>query len=114
MQPGETKSFNGAFGAWRIFRRPILPFSAEGPPPPPHFWELFPNATLTTYIAAETLTLWYAMYGMPDTLQFDEGTPFRNEMLKHLSVRLKVELSFSSVYSPWLNGTVKRLTKDIR
>ncbi|GMF41585.1 unnamed protein product [Phytophthora fragariaefolia] len=78
-----------------------------------HFCELFPCATPTAYIAAEALTLWYARYGMPDTLQFDQGTHFRNEMLKNLSARLKIELSFSPVYSPWLNGTVERLNKDV-
>ncbi|POM76483.1 Hypothetical protein PHPALM_6268 [Phytophthora palmivora] len=31
-------------------------------------------------------------------------------MMKHLYARLKVELSFTPAYSPWLNGSVERLT----
>ncbi|OWZ22770.1 hypothetical protein PHMEG_0002467 [Phytophthora megakarya] len=52
-------------------------------------------------------------FGMPDMgLRSDQGTHFRNEMMKHLAARLKMELSFSPVYSPWLNRTVARLNKD--
>ncbi|GMF52093.1 unnamed protein product [Phytophthora fragariaefolia] len=34
-------------------------------------------------------------------------------MVKHLAARLKMELHFTPVYSPWLNGTVERLNKDV-
>ncbi|KAG6612015.1 RNA-dependent DNA polymerase [Phytophthora cinnamomi] len=78
-----------------------------------HFCELFPCATPTAYVAAESLTLWYARYGLPQTLKSDQGTHFRNEMVKHLAARLKMELHFTPVYSPWLNGTIERLNKDV-
>ncbi|RAW34202.1 hypothetical protein PC110_g9486 [Phytophthora cactorum] len=52
-----------------------------------HFCELFACATPTAYVAAEALTRWYA--------------------------RLKEELNFTPVFSPWLNGTVERLNKDV-
>ncbi|OWZ17016.1 Retrotransposon protein [Phytophthora megakarya] len=50
-----------------------------------HFCELFPCTTPTAYVAAEALTLWYARDGMPKTLRSDQGTHFRNEMMKHLA-----------------------------
>ncbi|OWZ16425.1 RNA-dependent DNA polymerase [Phytophthora megakarya] len=78
-----------------------------------HFYELFPCAMPTAYIATEALTLWYARYGMPKPLLSDQGTHFRNETMNHLAARLKVQLTFTPVYSPWINGTVERLNKDV-
>ncbi|OWZ06455.1 Retrotransposon protein [Phytophthora megakarya] len=65
-----------------------------------HFCELFPCATPTAYITAEALTLWYARYEMPKTLLSDQGTHFRNETMNHVAARLKVQFTFTPVYSP--------------
>ncbi|OWY97132.1 hypothetical protein PHMEG_00032417 [Phytophthora megakarya] len=65
------------------------------------------------YIAAESLSLWCARYGTPKMLRSDQGSHFKNEVVKDLASRLKVELDFTPVYSPWLNGTVERLNKDV-
>ncbi|KAG3090539.1 hypothetical protein PI125_g17673 [Phytophthora idaei] len=78
-----------------------------------HFRELFPCASPTAYIAVEALTMWCSRYGMPSTLLSDQGSHCRNEMVKNVTARLKVELNFTPVYSPWLNGTVERLNKDV-
>ncbi|GMF52155.1 unnamed protein product [Phytophthora fragariaefolia] len=94
----------------RQIPRPISPRGKNGLS---HFCELFPCATPTAFVAAEALTMWYARYGMPATLLSDQGTHFRNETMKHLAARLKVELSFTPGFSPWLNGTVERLNKDV-
>ncbi|KAG3060766.1 hypothetical protein PI124_g22732 [Phytophthora idaei] len=50
---------------------------------------------------------------MPETLLSDQGAHFRNEMMKHLAARLKMELHFTPAYSPRLNGTVERLNRDV-
>ncbi|KAJ8571240.1 hypothetical protein ON010_g5596 [Phytophthora cinnamomi] len=42
-----------------------------------------------------------------------KGSHFRDEVVQHLSARLKAEQNLTPVYSPWLNGTVERLNKDI-
>ncbi|OWZ12007.1 hypothetical protein PHMEG_00014894 [Phytophthora megakarya] len=63
--------------------------------------------------AAEALTFWCARYGVPDILVSDQGSHFRNEKVKHLCARMKIQQEFSPVYSPWLNGTVERLNKDV-
>ncbi|POM62696.1 hypothetical protein PHPALM_28113 [Phytophthora palmivora] len=54
-----------------------------------HFCGSFPCATPTSYIATEAL------------------------MVKHLAARFELELDFTPVYSPWLNGTVERLNKGM-
>ncbi|OWY97272.1 hypothetical protein PHMEG_00032249 [Phytophthora megakarya] len=66
---------------------------------------------LTHY--SEALSMWCARYGIPEMLVSDQGAHFRNEVVKHLRAQLKVEQVFSPVYTPWLNGTVERLNKDV-
>ncbi|GMF38278.1 unnamed protein product [Phytophthora fragariaefolia] len=78
-----------------------------------HFCELFPCASPTAFVAAESLLEWYKRFGCPDLLMSDQGTHFRNHTIELLCSRLKIEPQFSPVYSPWLNGTVERLNKDI-
>ncbi|POM74029.1 Hypothetical protein PHPALM_9063 [Phytophthora palmivora] len=78
-----------------------------------HYYELFPCATPTAYVAAEVLMMWDARFGTSKTLMSDQGSHFRNEMINQLAARLKIEPKFSPVYSPWLNGTVERLNRDV-
>ncbi|KAE9047559.1 hypothetical protein PR003_g1022 [Phytophthora rubi] len=78
-----------------------------------HFCELFPCASPTAFVAAESLLEWYKRFGRPEFLMSDQGTHFRNHTIELLCSRLKIEAEFSSTYSPWLNGTAERLTKDI-
>lgn len=78
-----------------------------------HFCELFPCSTPTAYVAAEALVSWYKRYGCPSRLLSDQGVHFRNQTVDQLCARLKMERSFSPVYSPWLNGTVERVNRDL-
>ncbi|POM71797.1 Hypothetical protein PHPALM_11581, partial [Phytophthora palmivora] len=78
-----------------------------------HFCELFPCVTPTAFVAAEALSFWCARYGVPEMLVSDQGSHFRNETIKHLCARMKIQQEFSPVYSPWLNGTVERLNMDV-
>ncbi|KAG2946424.1 hypothetical protein PC110_g21117 [Phytophthora cactorum] len=78
-----------------------------------HFCELFPCSTPTAYVASEALLMWHARYGTPKMLLSDQGSHFRNETMAHLATRLKIELRFTPVYSPWLNSTVERLNRDV-
>ncbi|POM61981.1 hypothetical protein PHPALM_28920, partial [Phytophthora palmivora] len=78
-----------------------------------HYCELFPCASPTAFVAAESVLEWYKRFGCPEFLMSDQGTHFRNHTIELLCSRLKIELRFSPVYSPWLNGTVERLNKDI-
>lgn len=52
-------------------------------------------------------------YGCPETLISDQGSHFRNETAATLCARLKVHQCFTPVYSPWVNGTLKGLNRDI-
>ncbi|OWZ19919.1 hypothetical protein PHMEG_0005744 [Phytophthora megakarya] len=59
-------------------------------------------------VAKDELTHYF-----PDMLISDQGTHFKNEAVEHPSARMKVDQVFSPVYSPWINGTIERLNKDI-
>ncbi|RAW21597.1 hypothetical protein PC110_g21961 [Phytophthora cactorum] len=78
-----------------------------------HYCELFPYQSPTAFVAVESLLEWYKRFGCPETLMSDQGTHFRKHMVGLLCSRLKIEQNFSPVYSPWLNGTVERLNKDV-
>ncbi|KAE9347273.1 hypothetical protein PF008_g7885 [Phytophthora fragariae] len=56
---------------------------------------------------------WYKRFGSPETRQSDCGTHFRNSVLNLLSSRLKSKQDFTPPYSPWVNGTVERVNRDV-
>ncbi|OWZ03927.1 hypothetical protein PHMEG_00024262 [Phytophthora megakarya] len=56
---------------------------------------------------------WYKRFGSPETWQSDCGTHFRNSVLELLSSRLKSKQNFTPPYSPWVNGTVERVNRDV-
>ncbi|GMF22480.1 unnamed protein product [Phytophthora fragariaefolia] len=74
-----------------------------------HYCELFPCSVPTSFVAAEALSMWCSLWNSRD----DQGAHICNEVGKHLRARLKVDKVFSPVYTPWLNGTVGRLNKDV-
>ncbi|OWZ07274.1 LOW QUALITY PROTEIN: hypothetical protein PHMEG_00020357 [Phytophthora megakarya] len=43
----------------------------------------------------------------------DQGTHFKKETVEHLSARMNVEQVFTPVHSPWINGTIERLNKEV-
>ncbi|GMF30980.1 unnamed protein product [Phytophthora fragariaefolia] len=78
-----------------------------------HYSELFPSASPSAWNAADGMVSWYMRYGKPEVLVSDQRSHFRNEMVKMLCSKLKVEQAFTPVYSPWVNGTIERVSKDI-
>ncbi|KAJ8564187.1 hypothetical protein ON010_g7157 [Phytophthora cinnamomi] len=78
-----------------------------------HFCELVACSSPTAFVAAEAITDWYKRFGSPETWQSDCGTHFRNSVLNLLSSRLKSKQGFTPPYSPWVNGTVERVNRDV-
>ncbi|KAE8954654.1 hypothetical protein PR001_g32406 [Phytophthora rubi] len=50
--------------------------------------------------------MWAARYGIPKTLLSDQGTHFRNEMMRHMAARLKVEQNFTHCLVAVVTATV--------
>ncbi|TDH68048.1 hypothetical protein CCR75_006427 [Bremia lactucae] len=43
----------------------------------------------------------------------DNGTQFKCQVMEELAKRLGVTHSFIPVYTPWINGTVERVNRDV-
>jgi len=78
-----------------------------------HFCELVACATPTCTVAAEAMLSWHARFGAPRLWISDQGTHFKNSVIDLLCKQLKCEQSFSVTYSPWINGSIERLNRDI-
>ncbi|KAE8908713.1 hypothetical protein PF001_g4709 [Phytophthora fragariae] len=81
-----------------------------------HFCELIPLIPCdspTSSVAAAAMLDWYKRFGMPAMWMSDQGTHFKNELMAELRQRLKGVHTFVPVYTPWVNGTVERLNRDI-
>ena len=74
---------------------------------------LFPGEFANSGVAAETLAQWYAMFGGFEWLVTDQGAHFKNELIKNLSKELFVKHHFTTAYSPWANGTVERVCREV-
>ncbi|OWZ14903.1 hypothetical protein PHMEG_00011537 [Phytophthora megakarya] len=56
---------------------------------------------------------WHSRFGAPHVWVSDNGSHFKNEVVKDVSKRLNSIQNFTLAYSPWINGSVERLNKDI-
>ncbi|GMF18784.1 unnamed protein product [Phytophthora fragariaefolia] len=56
---------------------------------------------------------WHSCFGIPPTWVSDQGTHFKNEVVEELSRRLRTQQSFTPAYSPWVNGSIERLNRDV-
>lgn len=63
--------------------------------------------------AARAIIDWTAAFAVPGGLISDGPTHFRNETLRLLSKGLKVKHKFTLPYTPFCNGGVERLGKEL-
>jgi transposase InsO family protein len=77
------------------------------------YTELISCRSPTALVAAQALTAWCARFGAPKTLVSDRASHFMNEMLSEVTRRLGIGHHFTVAYSPWANGTVERINRDI-
>ncbi|KAE9281357.1 hypothetical protein PF008_g27911 [Phytophthora fragariae] len=56
---------------------------------------------------------WHSRFGIPRDWISDQGSHFKNEVINELCTRLKCQQIFSPTYSPWINGSVERVNRDI-
>ena len=71
----------------------------------------FPNTAAEN--AAQAIVDWCAAFAVPQGLMSDGPTHFRNETIRLLCKSLRVPHHFTLPYSPWSNGAVERLGKEI-
>jgi len=63
--------------------------------------------------AAQAIIDWSAAFGVPNGLMSDGPTHFRNETVRLVAKGLKVPHHFTLPYTPWSNGAVERLGKEL-
>lgn len=71
----------------------------------------FPNTDAEN--AAHAIIDWCAAFGVPNGMMSDGPTHFKNETLRSVSKGLKVPHHFTLPYTPWSNGAVERLGKEL-
>ena len=64
--------------------------------------------------AAESLQRWCTTLGVPSVLVSDTASHFKNKVLRKLADGLGVNHQFSVSNSPWTNGTVGSMMKEVQ
>ncbi|POM77826.1 Hypothetical protein PHPALM_4727 [Phytophthora palmivora] len=78
-----------------------------------HFVELVACDSPTSEVAATAILDWYSRYGVPGLWISDSGSHFTSKVIAELSKRLKGRQEFILAYTPWKNGSVERVNRDI-
>jgi transposase InsO family protein len=55
---------------------------------------------------------WFSSYGVVPTWVSDQGSHFKNTVIRELNEKLGAEHKFSLPYCPWSNGTIERVNRD--
>lgn len=75
---------------------------------------LVPAAAPTARVTADALMNWFSLFGIVPQWISDQGTHFKNELLREMRYRLGTEHCFTTPYAPWSNGLVERVGRDLR
>lgn len=74
---------------------------------------LFAFADMVAGNAARAIIDWCAALGVPNGLMSDGPTHFKNETVRLVAKGLRVPHHFTLPYTPWSNGGIERLGKEI-
>ena len=74
---------------------------------------LFPTEVASAETAAESICSWVAAFGAPDWFVSDQGTHFKNQLVQKITEELRIEHHFTTAYTPWANGTVERVCREV-
>jgi transposase InsO family protein len=78
-----------------------------------HYCELVACDAPTSIVTVTAVLDWAKRFGLPSMWTSDKGTHFKNKLMEQLRDRLKTVHTFVPVYSPWVNGTVERINRDV-
>ncbi len=65
-------------------------------------------------IVSTAIQNWICTFTVVDFWVSDQGSHFKNQFVHELSTKLKINHHFVVAYSPWANGTVERVVREIR
>ncbi|KAJ0400435.1 hypothetical protein ATCC90586_006519 [Pythium insidiosum] len=78
-----------------------------------HYCELVPCAVPSSAVTAEAILDWHSRFGAPSLWISDQGSHFKNQVVAEVARRLGCQQNFVLAYSPWINGSIERLNRDI-
>ncbi|KAE8906314.1 hypothetical protein PF003_g10149 [Phytophthora fragariae] len=78
-----------------------------------HYCELVAADTADSQTAVAAILDWNKRFGAPPAWMSDKGSHFKNEVVELLAERLGASHQFAPAYTPWINGTVERVNRDI-
>ena len=70
-------------------------------------------STATGYFAADVLSQWVASFGSFMWLVSDQGSQFCHVLHSEMMKKFKSKKHFTTAYSPWSNGTVERVNREV-
>lgn len=74
---------------------------------------IWPSKAACADEAATALAKWISCFGTPVWLVTDQGSHFVNHTLKELTKEFRVQHHFTTAYSPWSNGSVERVCREV-
>ena len=74
---------------------------------------LWPAEKAESEEAAAALTNWIGAFGMVTWVVSDQGSHFKNKLIHELTAEFHVKHHFSTAYSPWANGSVERVCREV-
>ena len=74
---------------------------------------LWPTEEATGHAAAEAFAVWVGCFGSMEWLCTDQGTHFKNQLVAQLTVETRTHHHFTTAYSPWANGSVERVCREV-
>ena len=78
-----------------------------------HWVNLVPVARARAVNVVTAVIKWSSLLGIPQIIVTDQGAHFKNELVKELGRAMRLQHKFTFPYSPWSNGTVERVNKEI-
>lgn len=74
---------------------------------------LVPTKTADAENTARELARWFAAFGVVSSWVSDQGSHFKNAVVAELKEHLRATHHFTLAYSPWSNGTVEQMNRQI-
>ena len=74
---------------------------------------LFPTKTTTANDTLNCLLEWFAVFGVSKNWVTDQGTHFKNEVIKGVQHAMGAHHHFTTARCPWANGTVEVVNREV-
>lgn len=78
------------------------------------FTDLVPCESPTSNVVVDALLRWYGLFGIASVHMSDQGSHFKNSVIQQLNRRMATKHYFTLPYTPWSNGTIERVIREIR